>query len=172
MIPIWPDILPMPSISGYAYEPQSSKIRTEMEIGAKVRRRFTKNSTFFDLTWNFTYNQQEIFDSWFCHIIDDGSKWFQIDLATGKEIKKYNARFIGSYKVTAKALSWVVNAKVEIEQLQTIHEDQIYAVTYDLDILKIADLLHEILINYANSVDIIKTADLLHEILTNSMEIK
>ena len=150
----WPDILPVPSVNGYNYEPQIATIRTEMEIGAKVRRRFTRHPTFIDVLWTFSKKQQEIFDAWFVYIIDDGSKWFQINLPTGQEIKLYNARFIGTYKVSAyKNLYWNVQAKLEIEGLAIFTEEELLSQLLNLsDIYSIHEIIHS---NYPAAVGII-----------------
>ncbi len=39
---VWPDTLPLPTVQGYAVQPEDAILRTEMEAGlARQRRRFT-----------------------------------------------------------------------------------------------------------------------------------
>jgi len=154
MIPVWPYILPLPDVGGYSYEPQNATIRTEMEIGAKVRRRFTKHPTFISVSWRFNYSQQAFFEAWFFHELHDGSIWFQINLPTGDGLKLYNARFIGNYKVTTYSNTyWLVSARLEIEQLKIYSQEELFAQALDINELYLS--IHEIVhIDYPDAVGI------------------
>ena len=146
---IWPEILPKPNISGFNYEPQVSTIRTEMEIGSKVRRRFSKYPTFISASWTFNSEQKTVFDAWFFHSLQSGTNWFQIYLPIS-ENQIYKARFIGGYIATPYSnIYWNIHAKLEVEQLNIISEDELYLLKTQINVeqisLTIKNILEEII---------------------------
>lgn len=91
--------LPLPLQDGFAYQPISPLLRTEMTSGrARQRRRYTSTPTQAAVSWIMTDGQGQAFEAWFRDVITDGSAWFNMMLKAPTGIKPYVCRFVDIYE--------------------------------------------------------------------------
>ncbi|HGF5004083.1 TPA: hypothetical protein ACF334_004459 [Vibrio parahaemolyticus] len=77
-------ILPLPITKGYEYKHGKTVIRSKMDLGlATMRRRSRTAPAEFSLTFSFTGEQKEVFESWVFNEIEAGVEWFYLPLRTG-----------------------------------------------------------------------------------------
>lgn len=77
-------LLPLPGSKGYQYQHGKTVIRSKMDLGlATMRRRARTAPAEFTLTFRFTGEQKEVFESWVFNELDGGVEWFYMPLRTG-----------------------------------------------------------------------------------------
>ncbi|WP_442904870.1 hypothetical protein, partial [Hafnia sp.] len=94
------DYLPMPLQDGYAFQPVSPLMRTEMTTGrARQRRAFISTPTQANVQWLFeTDIQAQLFEAWYRETITDGADWFFMRLQTPLGVEFYKCRFTDIYQ--------------------------------------------------------------------------
>lgn len=116
----YPSTLPLPQHSGYANNPSSHIIRTEMEVGyARVRRVTSALNDRVSVTYYYTDANYVEFRAWFYSSTgaNGGQAWFdaQLDVGLGTGLQTLSARFVDSYKATKMGgLNWQVTAELEV----------------------------------------------------------
>lgn len=128
----WPDVLPAPTFTDYALEPQDPIVRTSMEQGAaRQRLRFTNVPTDEPVRWRFSAWQFAIFEAWIKHYAAFGAAWFEIDLLGGLGLTTHEARFKGTggkpYRAVPKrgrgGVTWIVNSVLEVRSRPVLTQD-------------------------------------------------
>ncbi|MBV1842703.1 hypothetical protein [Photobacterium ganghwense] len=77
-------LMPLPGSKGYQYQHGKTVIRSKMDLGlATMRRRARTAPAEFTLTFKFTGEQKEVFESWVFNELDGGVEWFYLPLRTG-----------------------------------------------------------------------------------------
>lgn len=77
-------ILPEPSLANYKYRKGKKVIRSTMDLGlATMRRRCRVAPSLFPLTFQFTGEQKEAFETWVDEELDAGVEWCYMPLLTG-----------------------------------------------------------------------------------------
>lgn len=91
-------ILPEPLMTGYRYRHGKSVIRSEMDLGlATMRRRTRVTPIRVPLSFLFTGEQKEVFESWVFNELDGGVEWFYMPLLTGDyRLEIHKVQFIAT----------------------------------------------------------------------------
>ena len=114
----WPVTLP-PPIYGMGMDPKSKVISTDMEVGLpRSRRRSSARHDEFQVAWELSEAQMEIFRNWFEADVFDGAGWFTVDLPDGYNgFSTVEARFkSGNYSSKLdQGMIWTVSATLEVE---------------------------------------------------------
>lgn len=77
-------ILPLPISKGYKYQHGKTIVRSKMDLGlSTMRRRSRVAPAEFSLTFRFTGEQKEVFESWLEYELDGSVEWFYLPLRTG-----------------------------------------------------------------------------------------
>jgi len=121
----YPVQLPTPLRNGYDTNHISPLTRSELVSGrARQRRRFTSVPTIASVSWMFTEQQAQVFETWFRWVLSDGSEWFNVTLRTPMGLQPYECRFAEMYrgpKLMGITL-WQIEADLEIRERQTFAE--------------------------------------------------
>ena len=118
-MPAWPTSLPAPIIaSSYGMQPMDNILRTQMSRGAQKTRRISASTAAKTPTLRVEFNDLEfaIFEAWHHQQIQDGAAWFTMNLANGKGITTYNAKFAGPWQ-------------------QSMGERGVFVVTFQLEVM-------------------------------------
>jgi len=87
----YPTGLPAPLRSGYDINPENNIIRTQMVSGrARQRVAYTSIPAYADLSWLFTAQQAQLFESWSAVV---GGDWFSVSLKTPTGYAAIECRF-------------------------------------------------------------------------------
>jgi hypothetical protein len=117
----WPATLPAPSVSGYKIKPQTSVVRTDMEIGApRVRRVSNAKQYRISASWVLTAVQHAAFWAFFHSSsgANAGASWFSISLPVdGDTFETVDARFVGEPDEShISDMQWAMGAELEVRQ--------------------------------------------------------
>lgn len=114
------DYLPMPLQDGYAFQPLSPLLRTQMTTGrARQRRAYISTPTQANVQWFMeTDAQAQLFESWYRDSITDGADWFMMKLQTPIGVELYKCRFTDIYQGPALSAPnyWKFSATLELWQ--------------------------------------------------------
>lgn len=127
-LPIFPDVLPKPLMSGYGYSPQSAFVRTQMDSGrARHRRRFKNYATQVTASWMFTPEQLSAFEAFFDYETCGGASWFRLELGNGLGLSCLKARFIDpespyQIKKVDSSVLWQLTAVLETFEMPKYDE--------------------------------------------------
>lgn len=111
----YPTGLPAPLRAGYGINPENNIIRTQMVSGrARQRVAYTSVPAYADLSWLFTAQQAQTFESWSA---GQGGDWFNIKLKTPLGYYNQECRFMESPSGPdlVGINLWSYKAKVEIK---------------------------------------------------------
>lgn len=138
----WPATLPRAQRVNYGFDPQDSKVRTEMEGGnVLVRSQWEEESAQYHVSWLLAGSQLAIFKAFYRHKLHNGVDWFDCEILDGADILVAEMRFVGAPKYQlGNGNLWTVSATLEVDE-QPIMAEDVYDVlaTYDPDDLVAAD---------------------------------
>lgn len=113
-IATWPAGLDFrPSAKGYVFAPGETRNRTEMEQGVRDRRTLPFAPDLVELAWSFELPKFDLFRSWYRYGLEDGAKWFRLDIWTGTEWRASLCLFTELYEPVLTGLVWRVPAKLQ-----------------------------------------------------------
>lgn len=121
----WPPTLPLPTVQGYAVQPEDAILRTEMEAGlARQRRRFTNVPTKVSVRWIMRRDQYAIFEGWYRWHAKEGANWFTITLLGGMGLQEQEARFVRQFsaRLIAGGMLWEIASELEIRERPVLDE--------------------------------------------------
>lgn len=109
-----------PEGGGYTVEPGEACKTSDMESGYQRKRRTM--SSIFDkvpVMWWFDDATIRLFRLWFAHELNQGQKWFQLNLATGYEAGSCSnpprqAQFTKPYTARRSGLGWEISAELRV----------------------------------------------------------
>ena len=116
----YPSNLPCPLRAGYNINPENNIIRTQMVSGrARQRVQYTSVPAYADLSWIFTAQEGQVFESW---SISAGADWFSIKLKTPLGYYLHECRFMETPQGPSLigVDLWGYKAKVEIRDRAVI----------------------------------------------------
>lgn len=119
----YPSSLPCPLRAGYDITPHNNIIRTEMVSGrARQRVAYTSIPAFAELSWLFTSQQAQLFESWSALV---GAEWFTIKIKSPLGYYDHECRFTETVKgpKLAGREMWGYKATVEIRNRILIDSD-------------------------------------------------
>ena len=111
----YPTGIPAPLRAGYGINPENNIIRTQMVSGrARQRVAYTSVPAYADLSWIFTAQEAQVFESWSSVV---GGEWFTINLKTPLGYYGQECRFMESPSGPdlLGVNLWSYKAKVEIK---------------------------------------------------------
>jgi hypothetical protein len=111
----WPAVLPAPS-SVFQASVSPDTIRSTLEHGAtKQRNLFESESSFFNVTWDFTDNERKAFKGILKHELTNGADRFNIDLPANMGFETVTARIVeGRYSESYRGvLHWTISVTLE-----------------------------------------------------------
>lgn len=112
-IQVWPDTLnPAPLRDGYKYQDGETRSRTEMEQGTRDRPVLPYAPAEVELTWIFPIAKFDIFRTWYRYALEDGAKWFRMDVWTGNQMVDSLCLFLDAYDPRLSGGEWTVNARL------------------------------------------------------------
>lgn len=98
----WPAALPCPSIDGYSFRPAAAVERRPADIGsARVYRRTRKPMIEVAVQWQFSADEQALFDRFQVTTLQEGQQWFTLKLALPSGLLPADARFKGGVQMAA-----------------------------------------------------------------------
>lgn len=112
----WPDTLPLPLIE-YSGTPRHATINSPEDTPSIDRRsRFTRSYNTLEVSWCFTHEQFELFQSFVRYDLGNGTAQFKIELKFPKNsaLTEWAVRFEGSYEAEEVDGLWKVNAALEL----------------------------------------------------------
>lgn len=122
----YPDYLPLPQISGYAFKHVSPFIRSEMITGrARQRRAYTSVPSMLSFTWEMTRGEAGLFEIWFKEVLTDGTEWFLFKLDSPAGFREYECRFSEMYE-GPELIDWshyTFSAVVEVKERPLIDKE-------------------------------------------------
>ena len=130
----WPSIFPQAPKDDFIWEEDLRTIRTDFDSGpARVRRRFTTGPTQATVAWSMDGRQMEIFEAWYRHILHDGAEWFNFPVprpsfVEGVSLIEYVLHVVRFVQYSTSVLGinhWLVSAKIELEERETLSADDI-----------------------------------------------
>lgn len=122
---VWPNTLPLPTVQGYAVQPEDAILRTEMEAGlARQRRRFTNVPTKVSVRWIMRRDQYAVFEGWYRWHAKEGANWFTITLLGGLGLLEQEARFTRQFsaRLLAGGTLWEITSELEIRERPVLDE--------------------------------------------------
>lgn len=122
---VWPNTLPLPTVQGYAVQPEDAILRTEMEAGlARQRRRFTNVPTKVSVRWIMRRDQYAVFEGWYRWHAKEGANWFTITLLGGLGLLDQEARFTRQFsaRLMAGGTLWEITSELEIRERPVLDE--------------------------------------------------
>lgn len=122
---IWPPTLPLPTVQGYAVQPEDAILRTEMEAGlARQRRRFTNVPTKVSVRWIMRRDQYAVFEAWYRWHAKEGANWFTITLLGGLGLLDQEVRFTRQFsaRLLAGGTLWEITSELEIRERPVLDE--------------------------------------------------
>ena len=151
-LPVFPDVLPKPLMSGYGYAPQGVFIRTQMESGrARQRRRFKTYANQVTASWTFDNEQLSAFEAFFDYEACGGAAWFRLELGNGLGMSCVKARFVDAenpYQISKidNSRLWQLTASLETFELPKYDETSYFWLKDNsIDDLKLlSDGLHRV----------------------------
>lgn len=122
MLAIFPTQLPRPELQGYGFKPQSTFMRTSVQSGrARSRRVFENAPERTTITWVFNSRELMLFELWYRHAINDGSKPFMCNLKTPLGMRDVEVSVVDIYtKDAISARDWSVRMECEIKERVTL----------------------------------------------------
>lgn len=125
MMPVWPELLPLPTIDGYSVSPQDGILRTAMDMGpARQRRRYTTTPTRIAVRWLMNAEQCALFEGWYRWYAKEGGSWFDITLLGGLGLTLHQARFTKPYEAHLKGgRLWEIMSELEVRERPTLSHD-------------------------------------------------
>ena len=120
------NILPLPLLKNHSLKRKSMRIETAMDSGySRSRNRFKNPPTEMAVSFLFTNDQQEVFEGWYQHVINNGANWFVMPVKTGGVVADHQCKFVGDYSMKAPSNSlWSITAKLLVKNLRVISEDE------------------------------------------------
>ncbi len=120
MTPKYPDGLPAPLIQNYGFQHQETIARTQLVTGRAVQRKlYDTVPTMVTASWILKSDgHAAAFEAFFRDQLDNGAKWFEVDLKTPIGRGPWLARFTGMYS-GPKALAtryWTASATLELKE--------------------------------------------------------
>lgn len=90
-------VLPAPLRDGYGYAPRSAVAVTEFGVVTVVRRIYSDTpAEFSQIGWVFTADQWALFEGFFWHALDAGTRYFNLPLlVAGRAVAPVECSFLG-----------------------------------------------------------------------------
>lgn len=127
--------LPLPQLKSYSVKRASSALKTKMDSGyQRKRRRFKNTPSIVSIKFLFSSSEFELFEGWYHNVLLEGQHWFNMPVKTAAGLVEHACRFSGDYahKPLTQKL-WQVTAKLEVNALQTISDDETISRIHDID---------------------------------------
>lgn len=107
---------------GYGFDFGDRRARTPFEQGETRHRSSVRSAkTGIRIAWAFTPAKYEIFRAFRAWTVSDGADEFTMPIFTGSDYETLTVRFVkGSTEVRREGGEWIVNAKLETDELPTI----------------------------------------------------
>lgn len=90
----WPDWMPLPQVSGYGMTPIDRRIISETEVGSIVRKQFETDECECSCALVLDQLQANFFEAFERDILDQGTRWFTINLWTGGKVATHRVQFM------------------------------------------------------------------------------
>lgn len=116
MATAWPAVLPCPTVEGYSFRPNSTVLRQALDIGgSRVYRRTRAPMIEVAVQWQFSAEQQALFDDFQSNILQEGAQWFTVKLALPSGMVATDARFNGGVQMVPLGRKrWQTIAKLDL----------------------------------------------------------
>lgn len=114
--PYFPVSLPAPNVNGYSVKRSASSVRTDMAAGVpRMRRISTVNFATVSCKFSFKPTEYALFDAFYNYLLQDGTLWFKLNLATPAGLKLCTVRFVQHFdEVVLAGLHREVSCQIEV----------------------------------------------------------
>ena len=117
-LPVFPPLLPLPSLPGYGFKPQSTFRRSSISTGRAANKRERNNAPErITLTWDFNVRELMLFEVWYRYGIHDGKTPFVMKLKTAQGIVDRVVSVVDIYSKDCRSQhDWVVRMDCQTQE--------------------------------------------------------